>query len=175
MSADNNCWAVLLAVSENVSAKMSLGAAAEAYASENIAVFPLRRRTKLPATANGFKAATTDPDTIRGWWGENPDYNIGGCPPLGVVVLDVDPRSGGDLELRRLIEQHGPLPPTWVARTGGGGWHYWFDHNGEGEIRKQLGRGLDLKIGSTGYLVLPPSIHPSGERYEWISPDGVAL
>jgi hypothetical protein len=61
MSADNNCWAVLLAVSENVSAKMSLGAAAEAYASENIAVFPLRRRTKLPATANGFKAAQRIP------------------------------------------------------------------------------------------------------------------
>jgi hypothetical protein len=174
MSDQHNWSDLLTTVTANVASARTLGAAAEAYAAENIAVFPLRPRTKLPATGHGFHDATTDPDRIRAWWRDMPNANIGARPPACTVVLDIDPRSGGDVELRRLIDQRGPLPATWVARTGGGGWHYWMQYD-DGDIRKQLAPGVDLKIGATGYVVMPPSIHPSGERYEWVSPDGVVL
>jgi hypothetical protein len=39
----------------------------------------------------------------------------------GLVVLDVDPRHGGDESIRNL-----KLPPTVEALTGGGGWHEYF-------------------------------------------------
>ena len=63
------------------------------------AVFPLRERDKLPATANGFKDASSDPDTIAAMWGER-EYNIGLATGAvsGVWVFDVDgdpPKGGG--------------------------------------------------------------------------------
>ncbi|WUC69296.1 bifunctional DNA primase/polymerase (plasmid) [Streptomyces sp. NBC_00667] len=40
---------------------------------------------------HGFHAATTDPETVRQWWGANPDFGIGvACGPAGLVVIDVD-------------------------------------------------------------------------------------
>jgi hypothetical protein len=133
-----------------------------AYAGAGLAVLPLVSGGKVPLCRNGLHDATTDPDVIRGWWGQNPLANIGVRPPRGVVVLDVDPRSGGTLEAL------GPLPVTWTARTGGGGWHIWFQF--PGPVRGKLDRapGVDIKSNS-GYVVVPPSVHPSGRNYEWLN------
>ena len=64
---------------------------------------------KHPRTEHGLKDATTDKETIRRWWQEWPDANVGvvAGAASGLVVLDVDPRHGGDESLRELEEQHG--------------------------------------------------------------------
>ncbi|HLI78147.1 MAG TPA: bifunctional DNA primase/polymerase, partial [Acidobacteriaceae bacterium] len=51
-------------------------------------------------------------------------------------------------------------------RTGRGE-HRYYRHPGR-EVRNFAGRvqGLDLR-GDGGYVVAPPSLHPSGRRYEW--------
>ena len=85
---------------------------------------------KHPRTQNGFKDATTDPIQIRKWWSRWPDSNIG-IPTgeaSGFLVLDVDPRNGGDQSLSDLLDQHGQLPSTLTQRTGSGGTHYIFRH-----------------------------------------------
>src|SRR5262245_410311 len=56
---------------------------------------------------NGFKDATTDEATIRSWWKWHPNSNIG-TPTVGRVVLDIDPRNGGDDTLAELERRHGP-------------------------------------------------------------------
>lgn len=69
------------------------------------------------------------------------------------------------------------IPETVYARSGGGGWHYYFD------IPNMKGAQLptvDLrKFGITGelrsdgtYTTMPPSIHPNGKKYEWVVPLG---
>jgi hypothetical protein len=151
--------------------------AALGYAAAGLAVFPLRPRSKAPLISNddggrGFHDATTDPDQIRAWWTDVPTANIGIRPPTDILVVDVDPRAGGDAELSRLIKQHGKLPGTWTTRTGSGGWHLWFTTTNLTEVRAQLGRGIDLKTHSKGYLVAPPSMHPNGTRYRWVTPPG---
>ena len=86
-----------------------------------------------------------------------------------VIVLDVDPRHGGDHSLRQLEDRHGPLPLTWRAFTGGGGEHVYFRAPEGVEIRNNAGRlgpGLDVR-GVGGYVVAPPSIHISGNQYVW--------
>ena len=67
------------------------------------AVFPLRERDKLPATANGFKDASSDPDTIAAMWGDR-EYNIGLATGAvsGVWVFDVD---GDSVRIRRDRQQ----------------------------------------------------------------------
>jgi hypothetical protein len=83
----------------------------------------------------------------------------------GIVfdVLDVD-RAGWP-SLVCLVELHEPLEIGSLALTSGGGSHYLFRPTGQGN-RAGFVRGCDWR-GTGGYIVAPPSIHPSGGRYEW--------
>ncbi len=78
--------------------------------------------------------------------------------------------------LDRLLRECGPFPKTWQVGSGGGGQHFYFVNPG-GRPRKNIPgfEGIDLK-GEGGYVIAPPSLHASGERYEWIvSPDEAGL
>lgn len=136
-----------------------------AYLDAGIALLPLLDRAKEPRTRHGKDDASLNPITVDQWRNRWPSCNWGGRPPLGQFVLDVDPRNGGMDTLGTLELAHGPLPRTRTARTGSGGLHYWFSYGGP--VLGKLGAGLDIKS-NTGYLVLPPSIHPDGGAYEWI-------
>lgn len=128
---------------------------------------------KHPRTQNGVKAATTDEATIRRWWGMWPDANIGfaagGSTKIVILDVDCDHDSGkfGDETLKGLEEQYGSLPETWLCLTGGGGLHYYFSYDG-GDIKNDVNflPGLDVRT-TGGYVVVPPSLHASGRRYEW--------
>lgn len=98
-----------------------LGAAAASYATHGIPVFPCKPQAKEPLTPHGFKDATVDLTRIAAWWKEWPDANIG-MPTgarTGLLVLDIDPRNGGDDSLDELRAKHGPLPDTAEQMTGG--------------------------------------------------------
>lgn len=123
---------------------------------------------KHPRTRHGFKDATVDPATITGWWEKWPDANIGIATGAasGSVALDIDPRNGGDESLAALEEEHGELPATVEATTGGGGRHLIFRHPGGRVASGKIGAGIDVK-GDGGYIVAPPSNHISGCTYRW--------
>ncbi len=59
-------------------------------------VFPVRLTDKRPKTTHGHLDATTDPEIIRGW-ASRFDHGGGIATPTGhgLLVIDVDPRSGG--------------------------------------------------------------------------------
>jgi putative DNA primase/helicase len=120
----------------------------------------------------GDKASTSE-QAIVDWWQKWPEANIGIATGAisGLVVLDVDPKNGGDDSLYELEQKHGPLPDTVQVITGGGGRHFYFRHPGNGVVVKGtagLGgySGLDIR-GDGGQVVAPPSLHESGRRYEW--------
>jgi hypothetical protein len=115
----------------------------------------------------GFLGATVDVDQVDRLWTICPNANIGGRPSPAVVVLDIDPRNGGDRELDRLQQEHTELPATLSSRTGGGGMHLFYGCSGA--TRGKLGTGIDVKSHGTGYVVLPESVHPAGSRYEWLN------
>ncbi|MFZ5811905.1 MAG: DUF927 domain-containing protein [Thermodesulfobacteriota bacterium] len=142
-------------------------------------VFPCGR-DKKPLTPNGFKAATTDPEQIRAWWSRWPDASIG-CPTgpemgkAGAWVLDVD-LPDGPATLSALESEHGALPATVEQRTGGGGRQLFFRWPEGRDVPSRvgkIGKNLDIR-GRGGYVILPPSGHPSGGRYAWTS-NGVPL
>ena len=146
---------------------MELGQAAIAYARHGLAVFPLKARDKVPATAHGVKDATRDEATITTWWELDPDANIGiaAGSPSGVVVLDVDGESG-EQSLIQLMEKHGALPMTPAVATGKGFHLYFRMPEVSLANRVAMAPGLDLRS-TGGYVVAPPSIHPSGRVYDW--------
>jgi Bifunctional DNA primase/polymerase, N-terminal len=131
-------------------------------------VFPLVPQGKKPRFEGSFHNATTDPTEITAHWRRHRHDNIGTRPPAGVIVLDVDPRHGGDIELACLTAEYGPLPETWTTQTGSKGLHYWLDLGGSiGAMRGTLCKGVDIKHHDNGYVVVPPSLHPCGQRYWW--------
>jgi Bifunctional DNA primase/polymerase, N-terminal len=144
-------------------------AAALALAASGLPVFGLVPRGKVPHRgSHGHLDATLNAAAIAEHWSRRPHDNIGVRPPAAMFVLDVDPRHGGETQLARLIANNGPLPRTWTARTGSGGRHYWFTTDVDA-IKPTLCSGVDIKA-STGFAVAPPSIHPNGRSYEWLTP-----
>jgi predicted P-loop ATPase len=147
--------------------------AALGYAKRGWPVFPCRPRAKEPANRHGFKEATTEKGSIVAAWTARGTANVAIATGKvsGLVVLDVDPRNGGDQSLHELERLHGPLPETVSVATGGGGRHFYFaapiDVVGSGRAAD----GLDVK-GDGGYVIAPPSIHPSGGGYTWARPPG---
>jgi hypothetical protein len=141
-----------------------------ALAAKNIAVFPCVPRDKAPAIGGGCLSATKDKNMIRHLWGQNPNYNIGvACGEISeIFVLDTD-SVDAEVELRKLEAAHGePLPPTVESITSRGR-HLWFRLPAGVVIRNsagKLGPGLDIKS-TNGYVLSPPSRHPSGKKYCW--------
>jgi putative DNA primase/helicase len=143
--------------------------AALKFAEKGWPIFPVKPRGKTPLTAHGLKDATTENETILGWWQKWPSANIG-VPTGEVVVVDIDGATG-EASLRALEAEFGPLPVTLQSTTGKGR-HFWFDANGN-KIRNsagKLGEGIDIRA-KGGYVIAPPSIHESGKKYEWVSGD----
>jgi hypothetical protein len=149
-----------------MSTEPDMKAAALWYAAQHIPVFPCKPRDKKPITEHGFKDATIDQMRIEEWWQENPTANIG-IPTgaaSGFLVVDVDPRNGGPADRSDLIQILGAIPETAEVITGGGGRHVYFRHPG-GPVPHKLAEGIDLQ-GDGNYVLAPPSLHPSGKRYE---------
>jgi hypothetical protein len=134
-------------------------------AEKGLAIFPCVPRSKKPATMHGCKDASTDASLIQSWWRRQPAFNIGVATGSvsGIFVVDVD---DGEAELRQLEAEYGELPSTVEAITARGR-HLFFRYPGF-KVRNTvaLAPGIDIR-GDGGYVVAPPSLHPSGRRYAW--------
>jgi hypothetical protein len=123
------------------------------------------------------KRATTDRGQIHEWWEKWPAANVAVITGhrSGLLVLDVDPDSGGEESLANLERQHGTLPATLIGHTGGGGRHLLFRYPDVefklGNSQGVIGQGLDVR-GKSGMILVEPSRHPSGGTYRWdLQPD----
>lgn len=108
-------------------------------------------------------------EEINRWWQEYPDMGLAIITGevSNVIVLDIDPRHGGDKTIKGK-----EIPDTWTVKTGGGGLHYYFKYPNLGKkIKNFTGENVDLPgvdlRASGGMAYAPPSIHPSGNRYEF--------
>lgn len=137
-------------------------------AKKGIHVFPCGVRSKAPATPHGFRDASIDPDIIRSWWRCDPSFNVGIA--TGTVshlfAVDID---GLDAEasLRALEYERGELPPSVEAITARGR-HIYFQMPAA-PVPCSAGRvadHIDVKADG-GYVLAPPSIHPTGRAYAW--------
>jgi hypothetical protein len=105
---------------------------------------------------------------LHSWWGGDKDHGLGVVTGAvsEIVVVDVDSDDA-----RQLVELICGWPRTVTVKTAKG-WHLYFRHPST-PTRNGVRRGeaaLDVR-GDGGYVVVPPSIHPSGFEYGWeVSP-----
>lgn len=133
------------------------------HAADGWPVLPLKG--KVPLVKGGVKNASTDPDEIRSMFSlhEGVATGVGGAT-AGRLVVDVDPRSGGQ------IPEGLPQTRVHYSGRGDGGCHLIFNlPEGAPELKSStssLAQGVDIKTGAGSYVVLPGSLHPdTGEPY----------
>jgi hypothetical protein len=160
------------------------------YAEQGFEIFPVDPQTKAPIGAlahNGMKDATTEQALVFSWWEARPDALIGCRIPEDIVVLDIDPRHGGDTVWQALLDENGSLTSRChYSGRGDGGFHIWLKapdgrlnikplndwaqaHDvGEAISDTKHTAGIDLLHHGHRYSILPPSPHPeTGEPYTW--------
>lgn len=152
---------------------MSAATAAMALASRGLCVFPVDPASKAPKTRHGCKDATTSKPKILELWQHHPAAGIGVATgrPSGVVVVDVDPSSGGADGFAELAGQLGAPGRTVQVSTPRGGWHLWFRAPARAVPCSvgSLAPGVDVR-GDGGYVVAPPTTRPDGTGWRWACP-----
>jgi hypothetical protein len=143
-------------------------------------VFPCKPHDKQPLTKNGWQDATQDERKILQWWDRWPDANVAvACGPSGIVALDIDSKHGADPRevlpalgfdtYPTVLTGEAPEPDAShpESLTDVRGAHALFRSNLA--TVKTTVKGVELR-GAGGYIIVPPSVHPSGVVYEGTLP-----
>lgn len=150
------------------------------YVDRGFNLVPLRSRDKIPAVAelSEYFGRMSRHDELENWFGSGKDYNVGIITGSisNLIVIDID----GD-EAKRTFQAvaaalssnlQEAIKSTMSVRTGGGGAHLYFKTDKPINHKKLwVGEGhneVAIK-GEGGYVVAPPSIHPSGKPYELVN------
>lgn len=150
------------------------------YAQSGLRVFPLSPCDKTPLRGSkGLHEATNNIDVIKQWWTSNPFYNIGCATGKGIAVIDIDEgtdnngksKSGED-SIAQWQSENGQLPDTLTAISGKGGGHLYYRTGNKYSSKAGVIKNVDVRA-EGGYIVLPPSIHPNGNRYSWVGDFGI--
>jgi hypothetical protein len=110
-----------------------------------------------------FQTRRAEPEEVQRWWKEFPDALVGIVTGeiSNLVVVDIDPKHGGDADTWAKRQ-----PSGLRANTRSGGAHFYYSYPEGGRVRNSAGRiakGIDVRA-EGGYVVAPPS---SG--YSWAS------
>lgn len=84
----------------------------------------------------------------------------------GIVVIDMEADCPTSLD-----DVLAAFPTGLVSHTGGGGYHLFYKYPPNVEKvgnRVKIYDGVDIR-GDNGFIVLPPTRHPSGGEYKWVS------
>lgn len=150
-------------------------AAALELAEDGWHVFPLRPGSKVPLISKaqggrGCLDGTTDTEQIIKWWTDVPNAGIGANLGDDRIAIDIDLQNGG----RHLDSL--PTTRTHMSGRGNGNKHLIYRYKPETRVSQlkpktaALGRGIDIKIGRGGYIVMPPTRHESTGQPYTLSP-----
>ncbi|HIE54166.1 MAG TPA: bifunctional DNA primase/polymerase [Chromatiaceae bacterium] len=170
------------AVSRGASNTKVLREHIKTYLSRGLSVIPLKFKGKEPLVSwKEFQGRIPSTRDVDEWFKKFKSFNVAivtGTVSGNLVVIDFDSKGkakefyekikGLKDELLRFA-----LGNTWWVETGKG-IHIYLRINCEREEFKELFRtkpklveGVDIKA-EGGYVVAPPSIHPSGKQYRFI-------
>ena len=147
---------------------------AESLARSGVPVFPCRERgerAKAPYTANGFKGASTDPETVAAWWRQWPNalpaVPTGAASGLSVIDGDIDKDTGEALGAAEIDALGLRLLGAVGVRTPSGGVHLWHGHvEGAACSTKQVADHVDERADG-GYAIAPGAVLADGRSYRY--------
>ncbi|MHC4466183.1 MAG: bifunctional DNA primase/polymerase [Planctomycetota bacterium] len=142
------------------------------YFSYGWCVIPIKPGTKKPALKSWKKYQTERPDEkqLRKWFSDN---NKSIAVVLGPVSNDLACRDfDTETEYDQWAKDYPDLANLLPTAKTSKGFHVYFEEKIEGriDIKDAQGNHLGELRGSKHYNLLPPSIHPDGQPYEWVNP-----
>jgi len=140
------------------------------YISNNLSVIPIKPGEKTPLIKwEKYQKERPSIAEVQKWFKDS-NINIAivcGKVSGNLVVIDFDEAElyekflkELDNELKDIIEN------TWLVKTGKG-YHIYLRVDSDKPVKIGKFEKIDIK-GEGGYVVAPPSLHPSGKRYEFI-------
>ena len=143
---------------------------AQWFAAKGISVFIVEPNSKRPLEGvSWYTRQSDDPDKVAAWFEQLPNCNYGVHPGADYVVIDLDvkPDANGVREFEKLCAKNGIDDPlleidTLIARTPGGGFHFYFKAPFPCANRNAFADGIDVR-GAIGYVVGAASADSRGE------------
>lgn len=129
-----------------------------------ISVIPVGEDKKPLFPWKEFTERYATREEVLSWWREYPDANVAIVTGKISNLTVVDVEEGGVIDY---------LPETLTVRTGGGGHHLYYQYTDKFKNAVRIRDLTDLRNDS-GYVIAPPSIHRSGEKYKYISKKAIA-
>ena len=150
------------------------------YIKNGLSYIPLKPKSKEPAIPwKIYQQQLPEPDRPLVWFsGRNSNRNVAivtGSVSGNLVVIDFDKKEKYSEFMEKLpTNLKITLENTWTVKTGKG-YHIYLRIDGldKDEFKEfirtkvRITEGIDIKA-EGGYVVAPPSIHPSGAQYEFI-------
>lgn len=139
------------------------------YMDSGWSILPVKPEEKRPYMMNWlqYTHSRATKDMVESWFKNLSGAGIGVVTGKisNMVVLDVENYCKTSIEeLLRIY------PTQMYSRTGSGGYHLFYQYpTGVSKVSNRVGifEGADLRADG-GFIVLPPTIHPSGGKYEWV-------
>jgi hypothetical protein len=145
--------------------------AALRLAAHGFKVFPITAGAKSPPLVREWQhVATSDVVQVGAWWTQWPEANVGiHCD--GLVVIDVDPKTGG-YESLAALEKETQLEATYEVETPSGGRHIYYRGLAKNGV-DVLGHGLDIRS-TAGYVLGAGSSIPGVGSYHVVVDEPIA-
>lgn len=138
------------------------------YVDSGWSILPVKPEEKRPYMTNWLQYMHTKatPKQVDSWFTSLSGAGVGVVTGKisNIVVLDVESYCKTPIE--EILKKY---PTQLIARSGSGGWHLYYQYpTGVPKVANRVGifEGADLR-GDGGFIVLPPTRHPSGGYYEW--------
>lgn len=139
------------------------------YVNSGWSILPVKPEEKRPYMTNWLQYNHTRADIkmVSNWFKTLSGAGVGVVTGKisNIVVLDVE--SWCKTPIEDLLKKY---PTQMYSRTGSGGYHLFYQYPaGVPKVANRVGifEGADLRADG-GFIVLPPTRHPSGGMYEWI-------
>ena len=139
------------------------------YVNSGWSILPVKPEEKRPYMTNWLQYTHTraSMDMVENWFRSLSGAGVGAVTGKisNIVVLDVE--SWCKTPIEEIIKKY---PTQRIARSGSGGWHLYYQYpTGIPKVSNRVGlfEGADLRADG-GFIVLPPTTHPNGKKYEWV-------
>lgn len=139
------------------------------YVDNGWSVLPVKPEEKRPFMTNWLQYTRTraTKQMVTNWFTNLSNAGIGVVTGRvsNMVVLDIE--SDCPYSIEDLLKKY---PTQMYSRTGSGGYHLFYQYpTNVSRVANRVGifERADLRADG-GFIVLPPTVHPSGNRYEWI-------
>lgn len=147
------------------------------YLDKGFSIFPFLQGTSenqkniFPISWMKYQIRPPTREQVINWWTTNPDFNIGIVTGRvsNLTVIDFDVKSGG-LETLQTLK----MPPTYIVKTGGGGYHYYYRYSLNSGNKTGILPGVDIRS-EGGFVVAAGSTHYTGNKYEVVVDEEFAL